>query len=133
MKYRCIAFAAVRCGSGRASIRATFALYCFFCSSDPVRAPIHFATMSVLSFGVRDLSALGAEPFDTSCEEAPGPPELVELRSSRGVERVDLPRRALLGRHLLHVHEPPLLDADQQGVDGSLGQVDEPLLAQLRR
>ena len=52
-------------------MRALSLLYCFFCSSDPVRASIHLATMSALSF---------AELFDTFLEEAPRPPEVVEVR-----------------------------------------------------
>ena len=43
------------------------------------------------------------------------------------IERIDLARRPLLRRDLLHVHEAPLLDAHEQGVDGALGEVREPL------
>ena len=51
-------------------------------------------------------------------------------RSSLRVQRVDLARRPLLGRDLLDVDEAALLDPDQQGVDGALGDVGEALLAQ---
>src|SRR6478736_2179870 len=116
MKYRCIAFAAVPYGSGRASMRASSCLYCFFCSSDPVRVSIHLAAMSVLSF---------VELFDSLRQEVPGCPELRELLPALGIDRIDLAWRALLGRDLLHVHEAPLLDAHQQRVDGALDQVGE--------
>src|SRR5918993_5529668 len=99
-------------------MRALSCLYCFFCSRDPVRASIHFATMSVpFSF------VLVSEPFDTFCEEAPGPPELAELVAPLRVEGVHLPRRSLLGGHLLHVHEAALLDPHEQGVHGAFDDV----------
>src|SRR6478735_3164755 len=124
MKYRSSAFAAVPYGSGRASIRALYCLYCFFCSSDPVTNLIHFADSSLASF---------AELFEPFCEEAPGPPELFEIFLSLSVEGVDLARRPLLRGDLLHVDEAALLDPDQQRVDGALGDVGEALLAQPRR
>src|SRR6476620_11013619 len=124
MKYRSSAFAAVPYGSGRASIRALYCLYCFFCSSDPVTNSIHFAAISLASF---------AELFEPFCEEAPGPPELFEIFLSLSVEGIDLARRPLLGRDLLHVDETALLDPDQQRVDGALGDVRETLLPQPRR
>ncbi len=43
-------------------------------------------------------------------EETPRPPELDELLSPLRVDGVDLARRALLGRDLLHVHETALLE-----------------------
>ncbi len=46
------------------------------------------------------------------------------------VERVHLAWRALLGRHLLHVHEAPLLDPDEQGVDGAFDEVGESFFPQ---
>ena len=52
MKYRWNAFAVAPYGSGSASSRALYCLYCFFCSSEPVRVSIHLAAMSVLSFWV---------------------------------------------------------------------------------
>src|SRR4051794_501680 len=122
MRYRVRAVAALRCGSGSASLRALSRLYCFFCSSDPVRASIHLATISAASF---------TELFDTFLEEAPRPPEVVELGPTPVVERIDLARRALLGRHLLDVDQATLLHPDQQGVDGALGDVREATLAQL--
>src|SRR6476646_2063806 len=102
MKYRCIAFAAVPYGSGSASIRAFSCLYCFFCSSDPVRVSIHFATMSVFPFsvGFRDFGVELSDPFR---EEAPCPEELFELFAPLRVERVHLSGRPFLGRDLLHV------------------------------
>src|SRR6476469_3124088 len=124
MKYRSSAFATLPYGSGRASMRALYCLYCFFCSSDPVTRSIHFAAISLASF---------AEPFQPFCEEAPGPPELFEICPSLSVEGIDLARRPLLGRDLLHVDEAALLDPDQQGVDRALGNVGEPLIAQPRR
>src|SRR6478735_5324422 len=132
MKYRCIAFAAVPYGSGRASMRDLSCLYCFFCSSDPVRVSIHLETMSVLSFcGV--CCDLGVELSDPFREEAPCPPELFELLVPLGVERVDLSGRPLLGRNLLHIDEAPLLDPDEQCVNGSLDEFGEALLSQSRR
>src|SRR5215207_5790260 len=101
-------------------MRALSCLYCFFCSRDPVRASIHFATMSVpFSF------VLVVELFDTFCEEAPGPPELAELFAAARIQRIDLPRRALLGRHLLDVHEAALLDSNEQGVHRAFDDVGE--------
>ena len=73
------------------------------------------------------------ELFDAFCEEAPRPPELFEICLSLSVEGIDLARRPLLGRDLLHVDEAALLDPDQQGVDGALGDVGEALIAQPRR
>src|SRR6478609_11352422 len=128
MRYRCIAFAAVPYGSGRASMRALYCLYCFFCSSDPVRVSIHFAAMSVLSFGL-----FATELFNPFREEAPRPPELFELLLTAGVERVHLARRPFLGRDLVHVDEPLLLDPDEYGVDGAFDEVGETLLSQARR
>src|SRR6266487_3473461 len=124
MKYRSSAFAAVPYGSGRASMRALSCLYCFFCSSDPVTSSIHFAAISLASF---------AELFEPFCEEAPGPPELFEIFLSLSVEGIHLAWRPLLGRDLLHVDEALLLDPDEQGVDGALGDVGEALLPQPRR
>mgnify|MGYP000414404716 CR=1 FL=1 len=46
------------------------------------------------------------------------------------VEGVDLARRPLLGRDLLDVDESALLDADEQRVDGALGDVGEALFTQ---
>src|SRR5512139_103617 len=123
MKYRWNALTVLRYGSGRASTRALSFLYCFFCSSEPVTASIHLATTSVTSF---------TELFDTFPEEAPRPPELVELGPAPVVERVDLARRALLGGDLLDVDQAALLDPDEQGVDGALGDVGEALLPQPR-
>src|SRR6478752_6813580 len=117
MKYRCIAFAAVPYGSGRASMRALSCLYCFFCSSDPVRVSIHFAVMSVLSFCVASCCVVrdvALEPADSFRKEGPRPEKLFELLSPLGVERIDFARRPFLGRHLLHIHEAPLLDPDEQ-------------------
>src|SRR6478609_10833642 len=105
MKYRCIAFAAVPYGSGRSSMRAFSCLYCFFCSSDPVRVSIHFATMSALSSC--DVGLQHCDPFR---EEVPRPPETVELFAPLRVQRVHLAGRPLLGGHLLHIDETPLLD-----------------------
>src|SRR5512135_1065504 len=121
MKYRCSAFATVPYGSGRASMRALYRLYCFFCSSDPVTRSIHFAAISLASF---------AEQFQPFFEEAPRPPELFEIFLSLSVEGVDLARRPLLGGDLLHVDEPALLDPDQQRVDRPFGDVGKALLAQ---
>src|SRR6476619_1871839 len=110
MKYRWSAFATVPYGSGRASRRALYCLYCFFCSSEPVRVSIQFA-ISVVPFGVFLLNVCHAVR-----ERVPTPPELPELISSALVERVHLARRTLLGRHLLDVDEPLLLDAHEDGV-----------------
>src|SRR6476469_5783778 len=132
MKYRCIAFAAAPYGSGRASMRAFSCLYCFFCSSDPVRVSIHFATISVLSLCVV-VGDLGLELPDPFREEAPCPPELFELLAPLRIERIDLARRPLLGRDLLHIDEATLLDADEQGVHGSLDEFGEALLPEPRR
>jgi hypothetical protein len=71
-----------------------------------------------------------AELVQASCEEAPGPPELVEVVTSVAVEGVDLARRALLRGDLLDVDESALLDAHEDGVHRPLGDVGEPLLAQ---
>ena len=57
----------------------------------------------------------------------------VELFAPLRVERIHLARRSLLGRDLLHIHEAPLLDADEQRVDGAFDEVREALLAQSRR
>ena len=73
------------------------------------------------------------ELFDPFREEAPGPPELVELLLALGVERVHLAWRPLLGRNLLHVDEAALLDPDEQGVDGALDDVGEALLREAAR
>src|SRR5262245_33033080 len=124
MKYRCSAFAALPYGSGRASMRALYCLYCFFCSSDPVTSSIHFAAMSVDSF---------VELFQSFREEAPRPPELFEIGLSVGVERVHLAGRPLLGRDSLDVDEAALLAPDQQRIDGALGDLGEALFAQPRR
>jgi hypothetical protein len=51
------------------------------------------------------------EPFQTFCEEAPRPPELIEVVPSAGVDGVDLARRSLFRRDLLDVDEAALLDA----------------------
>src|SRR6476620_7038776 len=119
MKYRCIAFAAVPYGSGRASMRAFSCRYCFFCSSDPVRVSIHFATMSVLPC---DVVLQHADPFR---QEVPGPPEPFELFASFRVQRVYLAGRPLLGRDRLHIDETPLLDTDEQRVHRSLDKIRE--------
>jgi len=71
------------------------------------------------------------ELVDPFGEEAPAPPELLEVLAALGVERVDLARRSLLGRDLLDVGEAPLLDPDEEGVDGPLDDVGEASLAQL--
>src|SRR6478609_6069929 len=128
MKYRCIAFAAVPYGSGRASMRAFSCLYCFFCSSDPVRVSIHLATTSVLLFcgGFCDVVVQPSDPFR---EEAPRSPELCELLAPLLVERVDLSGRPLLGRDLLDVDEAPLFDPDEERVHGSLDEIGEALLS----
>ena len=57
-------------------MRALYCLYCFFCSSDPVRVSIHLAAMisSPSSAGVDVV-----ELFDPFGEEAPRPPELFEV------------------------------------------------------
>ena len=112
-------------------MRALYCLYCFFCSSEPVRVSIHLRPW-LLSFFLRVFDAV-VELFDPFCEEAPGPPELFELLSAQRVQRVDLARRPLLRRDLLHVHEAALLDPDEQRVDGALDDVGEALLAQPRR
>src|SRR5262245_15625141 len=52
---------------------------------------------------------------------------------SLSVEGVDLARRPLLRRALLHVDEAALLDPDEQCVDGSFGDVREALVPQPRR
>src|SRR5262245_46728189 len=124
MKYRCSAFATLPYGSGRASTRALYCLHCFFCSSEPVTSSIHFAAISVASF---------MELFEPFSEEAPRPPELFEMCLSLGVEGVDLARRSLHGRDLLHVDEPALLAPDEQRVDRALGDVGEALISQPRR
>ena len=67
------------------------------------------------------------ELFEPFGEEAPGPPELIEVLLSPSVERIHLARRPLLGRDLLHVDEAALLDPDEQRVDGALGDVGEAL------
>src|SRR6476469_3656706 len=131
MKYRCIAFAAAPYGSGRASMRAFSCLYCFFCSSDPVRVSIHFATMSVLSFCVV-VCDWGLELSDPFREEAPRPEELCELLAPLRVERIDLAGRPLFRRDFLHIDEPPLLYPDEQRVHGSLDEFGEALLSQPR-
>jgi hypothetical protein len=43
--------------------------------------------------------------FQSFREEAPGPPELFEVFLSPSVEGIDVARRPLLGRDLLHVDE----------------------------
>jgi hypothetical protein len=73
-----------------------------------------------------------AELFESFCEEAPRPPELGQVLPPSGVDGVDLAGRALLGGHLLHIDEPALLDADEERVDGPLGDVGEALVAQPR-
>src|SRR6478735_9310333 len=73
------------------------------------------------------------ELFDPFGEEAPAPPELLEVLAASGVERVDLARRTLLGRDLLDVGEAALLDPDEEGVDGALDDVGEASLAQPSR
>src|SRR6478735_9092782 len=129
MRYRCIAFAAVPYGSGRVSMRALSCLYCFFCSSDPVRDSIHFATISVLSFYVGFFD-VGLELSDPLREEAPRPPELFKLLAPLRIERIHLAGRPLHGRDLLHVDEATLLDTDEQGVNGSLDEIGKALLSQ---
>src|SRR5688572_828784 len=73
------------------------------------------------------------ELFDPFCEEAPAPPELLEVLAASGVERVDLARRTLLRGDLLDVREASLFDPDQQGIDGALDDVGEASLAQSSR
>src|SRR4029453_14811811 len=73
------------------------------------------------------------ELFEPFREEAPGPPELFEVVPSLRVERIHLARRPLLRRDLLHGAQPPLLDPDQQPIDGAFGDVGEALLPQPRR
>src|SRR5476649_1351259 len=70
------------------------------------------------------------ELFELSREEAPRPPELLEIFLSLRIERVHLARRPLLGGDLLHVDEAFLLEPDEQGVDGAFGDVGEALLPQ---
>ena len=115
------------CGRARAAPRCApcTCLYCFFCSSDPVTSSIHFAAMvtSPPSWSCSSRSARKLQVLQNSSRYSP----------SLGVERVDLARRALLGRDLLHVDEAALLDPDEQRVDGALGDVGEALLAQPRR
>src|SRR5664279_5448599 len=108
-------------GSGRESKRALYCRYCLFCSSEPVTSSIHLAAMSLASF---------VELFEPFREEAPGPPELIEVLLTRCVERVDLAWRALLGRDLLHVHETLLLKPHEDRVHGALGDVGEALVAE---
>src|ERR1700693_156996 len=124
MKYRHSAFATVRYGSGRASMRALSRLYCFFCSSDPVTSSINFGAISFASF---------LEPFELFREEAPRPPELFEIFLSLSVERIHLARRSLDGRDLLHVDQTLLLVPDEQGGDGAFGDAGEALLPQPSR
>src|SRR5262245_2093114 len=124
MKYRCSAFATVPYGSGRASMRSLYCLYCFFFSSEPVTTSIHFAAISLASF---------MELFEPFSEEAPGPPELFEVFPSLSVEGIHLARRPLLRGDLLHIDEAPLLDPDQQRIDGAFRDVGEALLPQPRR
>src|SRR5829696_1917066 len=71
--------------------------------------------------------------FQPFSEEAPRPPELFEIFPSLSVEGIHLARRPLLGRDLLHVDEALLLDPDEQGVDGALGDAGEALPPQPRR
>src|SRR5690606_20661760 len=97
-------------------MRALSCRYCFFCSSDPVSASIHFLVMSVLSFGGGFGCCGGVELCDAIREEARGRPELGVLLLAPGVEGEHLARGALLARHLLHVDEPLLLDAHEQRV-----------------
>src|SRR4051794_24321886 len=129
-----MACAALAYGSGRASMRALSCLYCFFCSSDPVRASIHLAAMTTALLLLLVLMLDGVvKLFDPFGEEAPAPPELLEVLAAVGVERVDLARRALLGGDLLDVGEASLLDPDEQGVDSALDDVGEAALTQPRR
>src|ERR1700686_371742 len=121
MKYRHSAFATLRYGSGRPSMRALSRLYCFFCSRDPVTSSINFGAISFASF---------LELFELFCEEAPCPPELFEIFLSVSVERIHLARRPLDGRDLLHVDEALLLEPDEEGVDGAFGDVGEALVPQ---
>src|SRR5215207_4423244 len=79
------------------------------------------------------MSDLMAELFDPFLEEAPRPPELVEVLLALRVQRIHLARRPLHRRDLLDVDEAALLDAHQQGVDGALGDVGESLVSQPRR
>src|SRR6476620_8918144 len=118
MKYRSSALATLPYGSGRASMRALYCLYCFFCSSDPVTSSIHFAAISLASF---------VELFQSFCEEAPRPPELFEICLSPSVEGIDLARRPLLRRDLLHVDEAALLAPDEQREDDALQRALEHL------
>jgi hypothetical protein len=77
-----------------------------------------------------DIAVSFAELFKTFCEEAPGPPELGEIFAACGVDAVDLAWWALIGGHLLHVHEAALFDADEQRVDSPFGDVRESPLSQ---
>src|ERR671912_1942232 len=74
-----------------------------------------------------------AELFDPFLEEAPRPPELVEVLLALRVQRIHLARRTLHGRDLLDIDEAALLDAHQQGVDGAFGDIGESLVSQPRR
>src|SRR3954462_14074835 len=123
-----MAFAAETYGSGSPSMRALSCRYCFFCSSDPVTVSIHLAATSVLSSCV-----LGMELGDAFGQEAPRRPEPVQLFPALGVDRVHLSRRALLRGNSLDVHEPALLDPEQDRVDGSLDDGREALVPQPRR
>src|ERR1700731_1664217 len=116
MKYRHSAFATVRYGSGRASMRTLSRLYCFFCSSDPVTSSINFGAISLASL---------MELFEPFSEEAPGPPELFEIFPPLSVEGIDLARRPLLRRDLLHIDQAAQFDPHEQGVDGALGDVGQ--------
>src|ERR1019366_7481985 len=70
------------------------------------------------------------EVFELFSEEAPRPPELLEIVPSLRVKRIHLARRPLLGRDLLHIDESLVLEPDEQGVDGALGDVGEALFPQ---
>src|SRR5690606_20560884 len=106
-------------------------LYCFLCSSDPVSASIHFAAMSILSFGGGSGGRGGAELIDPLGDEGPGVPELGELLLAPSVQGVHLARGSLLTGDLLDVDETLLLDAYEECIDGALGDLDEAPLAQL--
>ena len=126
MKYRWSAFATVPYGSGRASMRALYCLYCFFCSSEPVSGLDPLCGHDHFSPSV--------ELFDTFSEEAPGPPELVRgIPVPAALREYTLRGGPFSGRDLLHVDEAALLDPDEQGVNGAFGDVGEALLPQPRR
>lgn len=66
-------------------------------------------------------------------EEAPVPPELVEVQATSCVEGVHLARGPLLGRDPLRIDQATSLDPDEQGADRALRDVGETLVPQPRR